>query len=93
MVEMIVDSIRMDIHGTARMVVLREPDTDRILPIIIGPAEAEAIYIRLQKAEVPRPLTHDLLVNAIAALNGEIHSRAHQRSGRRDLLRPHCLGR
>ncbi len=72
MVEMIVDSIRMDIHGTARMVVLREPDTDRILPIIIGPAEAEAIYIRLQKAEVPRPLTHDLLVNAIAALNGEI---------------------
>ncbi len=72
MVEMVVDSIRVDIHGSSRMVVLREPDSDRILPIIIGPAEAEAIYIKLQKAEVPRPLTHDLLVNAIAALNGQI---------------------
>ena len=72
MVEMVVDSIRVDIHGSSRMVVLREPDSDRILPIIIGPAEAEAIYIKLQKAEVLRPLTHDLLVNAIAALNGQI---------------------
>ncbi|MAG34752.1 MAG: hypothetical protein CL878_00660 [Dehalococcoidia bacterium] len=72
MVEMVVDSIRIDIHGTSRMVVLKEPDSDRILPIIIGPAEAEAIAIRLQKAEVPRPLTHDLLANAIGALNGQV---------------------
>ena len=72
MVEMVIDSIRIDLHGSSRMVVLREPDTDRVLPIIIGPAEAEAIAIRLQKAEVPRPLTHDLLVNAIEALNGQI---------------------
>jgi len=44
-----------------RVVVLREEDQDRYLPIWIGPFEADAITIGLQSIQMTRPLTHDLL--------------------------------
>ena len=71
-VEMIVDSIRIDIHGKSRMVVLKEPDGDQTLPIIIGPAEAEAIAIKLQDSPIPRPLTHDLALSLATAFGATI---------------------
>jgi len=49
------------------MVMLREADNRRLLPIWIGPAEAEAIATALQGLEPPRPMTHDLLKNVIGA--------------------------
>jgi bifunctional DNase/RNase len=55
-----------------RVVILKENDSDRYLPIWIGPAEADAIAVKLQDLSVPRPLTHDLLRTVIDTLGGSV---------------------
>jgi len=55
-----------------RIVILREKDTERYLPIWIGVYEAESITIALQEVEVARPLTHDLLANVINQLEARV---------------------
>jgi len=55
-----------------RIVVLKEMDNDRFLPIYIGPFEADAITIELQGVEVVRPLTHDLLKRMIETLGARV---------------------
>jgi bifunctional DNase/RNase len=72
MLEMTVDSIRVSPMNYQRVVILREKESDRYLPIWIGPAEADAIAVKLQDLSVPRPLTHDLLGAIIEALGGTI---------------------
>ena len=72
MLEMTVDSIRVSPMNYQRVVILREKESDRYLPIWIGPAEADAIAVKLQDLSVPRPLTHDLLGSIIDALGGTI---------------------
>ena len=72
MMELVIDSIRVSLLNHQRVVILKQKDTDRYLPIWIGPPEADAIAVRLQEVSVPRPLTHDLLDNSIKALGGEI---------------------
>jgi len=54
------------------IVVLREGDGERILPIWIGPGEAQAIRRMLAGETFPRPLTHDLLVLAIEGLHAKV---------------------
>ena len=72
MLEMVIDSIRVSPTNYQRVVILKEKDADRYLPIWIGPAEADAIAVKLQDISVPRPLTHDLLRSIIDALGGSI---------------------
>ena len=72
MLEMTVDSIRVSPMNYQRVVILREKESDRYLPIWIGPAEADAIAVKLQDLSVPRPLTHDLLGTIIECLGGTI---------------------
>ncbi len=72
MLEMTVDSIRVSPMNYQRVVILREKESDRYLPIWIGPAEADAIAVKLQDLSVPRPLTHDLLGTIIESLGGAI---------------------
>ncbi len=72
MVEVTIDSVRVSLTNQQRIVVLREKDADRYLPIWIGPYEAEAITISLQEVEVARPQTHDLLKNLLSALNARL---------------------
>ncbi len=74
MVEMTIDSIRVSLMNYQRVVILKEKEADRYLPIWIGPAEADAIAVKLQDVSVPRPLTHDLLGNVISELGGNVHS-------------------
>lgn len=73
MQEMTIDSIRVSPMNYQRVVILKEKDSDRYLPIWIGPAEADAIAVKLQDLSVPRPLTHDLLNTIIGTLGGEVH--------------------
>ncbi len=74
MIEMTIDSIRMSLMNYQRVVILKEKDGERYLPIWIGPAEADSIAIKLQDVELPRPMTHDLLCSAIQALGARINS-------------------
>ena len=73
MLEMVIDSIRVSILNYQRVVILRVKDSDRYLPIWIGPSEADAIALKLQDVSVPRPLTHDLLRSVIASLGATIN--------------------
>jgi uncharacterized protein len=72
MIEMVVDSIRVSLVNYQRVVVLKEKDSERYLPIWIGASEADAIAIRLQNIAVARPLTHDLLKSMIEHLGGKV---------------------
>jgi bifunctional DNase/RNase len=72
MIEMVIESIRVSLMNYQRVVILKEKESDRYLPIWIGPAEADAIAVRLQEVAVSRPLTHDLLRSIIDALGGSI---------------------
>ena len=73
MPEMVIDSIRVSLMNYQRVVILKERDADRYLPIWIGPAEAEAIAVKLQDVAVPRPLTHDLLRSVITTLGAGVN--------------------
>ena len=72
MVEVVIDSIRVSLISQQRIVILREVDADRYLPIWIGIYEAEAIALALQDVEVARPLTWDLLKNIFSVLDARI---------------------
>jgi bifunctional DNase/RNase len=72
MVEVVIDSIRVSLISQQRIVILREVDADRYLPIWIGIYEAEAIALALQDVEVARPLTWDLLKNIFGIMDARI---------------------
>jgi len=72
LIEVVLDSIRVSLMSPQRIVVLRERDAERYLPIWVGPYEAEAITVALQEVEMVRPLTHDLLNNVFTAFNAHI---------------------
>lgn len=73
MIEVVIDSIRVSLMSQHRLVVLKDVNTDRYLPIWIGPFEAEAITIELSSEMPPaRPLTHDLLKSTIRELGGKV---------------------
>jgi hypothetical protein len=74
MIEMSIDSIRVSLMNYQRVVILKEKIAKRYLPIWIGPAEADAIAVKLQGVTVPRPLTHDLLSSVIDSLGAAIDS-------------------
>lgn len=70
--EMEIDSIRVSLENYQRVVILKQKEGEKYLLIWIGTHEAEAIAVRLQEVQVPRPLTHDLLHNSIKELGGAI---------------------
>jgi bifunctional DNase/RNase len=72
MLEVVIDSVRVSLTNQQRIVVLREVNAERYLPIWIGPYEAEAITVALQEIEVARPQTHDLLKNILNTMNARI---------------------
>jgi len=72
MIEVVIDSVRVSLMSPQRLVVLRQTDTDRYLPIWVGPYEAEAITVALQEIEMIRPLTHDLLKNVFGTFNARV---------------------
>jgi bifunctional DNase/RNase len=57
-----------------QVIYLKEVDGDRQFPILIGIFEASSIDRRVKKVKPARPLTHDLLVNVVEAMGGELDS-------------------
>jgi len=74
MIEMTVDSVRINLATQQRVVILKATKQERYLFIWIAQPEAYAIAVELQGTTSPRPLTHDLLKNVIADLGAEIVS-------------------
>ena len=74
MIEMTVESVRINLQTSQRVVILKATKQERYLFIWIAHAEAYAIAIELQGTSSPRPLTHDLLKNVISDLGAKIVS-------------------
>jgi bifunctional DNase/RNase len=66
--EVVVESVRVHMLSSQHVVLLKETERERYLPIWIGPWEANAIATRLQGATPERPLTHDLFVATLEQL-------------------------
>ena len=68
LVEMVVESVRVHMLSSRHVVILKETERERYLPIWIGPWEASAIAMKLQGLTPERPLTHDLFVTTLEEL-------------------------
>jgi bifunctional DNase/RNase len=64
--------VRVEVPTNQPIVLLREQDGQRHLPIFIGPPEATAIVYALQGMETPRPLTHDLFKSVLDDLGARL---------------------
>jgi hypothetical protein len=67
-----VDKLGIDLLTHDPVVILRDLDGSHYLPILIGPFEATAIALALEGAQVPRPLSHDLMRSIIETLDGKL---------------------
>ncbi len=72
LIEMDLVRIRIDERRGEQVIVLKEKDGKRLLPIVIGIIEASAIKMKVKGFNSPRPLTHDLLNNIIKRLKGRL---------------------
>ncbi|MEM1181544.1 MAG: bifunctional nuclease family protein [Acidobacteriota bacterium] len=70
LVPMVVKGLIMD--QNTPVVVLQDQNEARLLPIWIGPAEANAIMLEIEGVRPPRPLTHDLIINTLTSLDAQL---------------------
>jgi bifunctional DNase/RNase len=74
LIEMNLAGVRMELPSNQPIVLLRESEGERFLPIWIGPSEATAIAVALQGIVTPRPMTHDLLKNILEEMAVQVSS-------------------
>ncbi|MGW8283474.1 MAG: bifunctional nuclease family protein [Gemmatimonadota bacterium] len=72
LVQVEVSSLGLDKSSNTPVVILREVEGERLLPIWIGPAEASAIAMELAGIKFSRPLTHDLVNTIVGSLGSEL---------------------
>jgi bifunctional DNase/RNase len=83
MVPVIVQGVAPDPNSGTSVVLLREVNGERTLPIWVGPGEAAAISMRLNGVQRDRPLTHDLAASFVTALGGHVSAaRIHSWEGK-----------
>lgn len=70
--EVEIKALLVDPYQNTPVILLKDQNSEKVVPIWIGTPEATAIAIAIQQREFPRPLTHDLLQNAIDVLGGEL---------------------
>lgn len=73
MVEMKVDGLTLDPLTNMPIIILKDLEGNRALPIWVGFFEANAIALEIEKISTPRPMTHDLMKNLIANMKAEIN--------------------
>ena len=71
-IEMTVKGLTLDPLTNMPIVILKDMEDKRVLPIWIGLFEANAIALELEKITTPRPMTHDLMRDVIAGLNATV---------------------
>jgi len=62
---MILEGVRIELPSNKPILLLKEENGNRYLPIWIGPYEASAIALEMSNIKTPRPMTHDLIINII----------------------------
>lgn len=68
-VEMTLEGVRIEFPSQRPILLLKEKDGNRYLPIWVGAFEASAIALEVSNIKTPRPMTHDLIVNIFRSLN------------------------
>lgn len=71
-IEMKIRGLLVDPSTNMPIVLLKDPQSEALLPIWVGVFEANAIALEVEKTTTPRPLTHDLLRCAIDSLNAQV---------------------
>jgi uncharacterized protein len=71
-IEMKIRGLMVDPSTNMPIVLLKDPQSEALLPIWVGLYEANAIALEVEKSQTPRPLTHDLLKNLIHGLNAQV---------------------
>ena len=71
-VELVLNKIKIDENRNEQIIILKEKEGPRYLPVVIGIAEVTAIKLKLSGIEPPRPLTHDLLLRVIESFGGNL---------------------
>ena len=71
-IEMTIKGLMIDPITNMPIVILRDDEGHRILPIWVGVFEANAIALQIENVQTPRPMTHDLLKNVIQDLSAEV---------------------
>lgn len=72
MVAVRVERVTLDTSSNRFVVILKDDVYSRWLPIVVGPAEAQAIALQLEKVSPPRPMTHDLMKNVLDSMKAQI---------------------
>ncbi len=72
LIEMTIKGLMVDPITNMPIVILKDKEGERVLPIWIGIFEANAIALQIENIATPRPMTHDLLRNVIADLDGAV---------------------
>jgi len=72
LIEMTIKGLTVDAITNTPIVILKDKQGDRVLPIWVGVPEANAIALQIENVATPRPMTHDLLRNIIANLDGQV---------------------
>jgi len=72
-VEMRIRGLLMDPVTNTPIVILKDANSDTVLPIWVGIYEANAIALEIEKVSTPRPMTHDLIKNVLTGLDAHVH--------------------
>jgi bifunctional DNase/RNase len=72
LVEMFIKGLMIDPVMNTPIVILRDADNQRMLPIWVGPVEANAIALQVENVHPQRPMTHDLLRDIVAGLDASL---------------------
>src|SRR6478609_10638384 len=72
-VEMRIRGLLMDPVNNTPIVILKDTNSDTVLPIWVGVFEANAIQLEIERVSTPRPMTHDLIKNVLAGLDAHVH--------------------
>jgi bifunctional DNase/RNase len=71
-IQMTIKGLMIDPITNMPIIILRDEDGQRLLPIWVGVFEANAIALQIENVQTPRPMTHDLLRNVISDLEAEV---------------------
>ena len=72
LIEMTIKGLMVDPITNTPIVILKDKEGDRVLPIWVGVFEANAIALQIENVATPRPMTHDLLRDIIGNLEGQV---------------------